>query len=67
MKPSYEKFEALMNAKGVRPADVKTAIGLKSQSVFTDWKNKKSYPKTDKLIAIAMYFGVAVEDLMEAK
>lgn len=65
MKPSYEKFEALMNSKGVRPADVKTAIGLQSQSVFTDWKNKKSYPKVDKLILIARFFGVMVEDLME--
>ncbi len=65
MRPSYTKLEALMDAKGVKPADLTRELGFKSQSVFSDWKSGKSFPKIDKLVMIATYFGVAVEDLLE--
>lgn len=65
MKPSYNRVKALMDEKGIRPAELARETGMKSASTLTDWKNGKSAPKTDKLIMIAQYFKVPVESLME--
>ena len=65
---SYEKYEELRDAKGVRDADVAKETGI-YQSTFTDWKDKKknSSPKLDKLIRIAQYFDVPVDVFIEAR
>lgn len=55
----YEKFEKLMNERGVKPADVAKATGIKPPT-FTAWKNGKYNLKADKIQKIADYFGVPV-------
>ena len=56
----YEKFEHLMQEKGVSPADVSKATGI-GKSTLTGWKNGSSTPKADKLFVLAQYFGVPME------
>ena len=62
----YAKFEALMNSKKVKVSDVAEATGI-SPSTFSDWKNGKSVPKTDKMYLIARYLGVHIEDLLRTE
>jgi len=59
----YTKYAELRDAKGIRDADVAKAIDI-YPSVLTDWKNGKSSPKVDKLLKIADYFGVTLDDLV---
>lgn len=59
----YAKYVKLRDARGVRDADVAKATGL-FPSVFTDWKNGDSTPKVDKLIKIADYFGISLDELV---
>lgn len=63
MKPSYEKFEELLNKKQIRASDVSNATGIVA-STFSDWKKGKSVPKTEKLALLARYFGVTIEDFL---
>ena len=59
----YEIFAKLLNEKGLKPADVTRATGIKSP-VFSEWKKGKSKPNTEKMIQIANFLGVSVEYLM---
>lgn len=59
----YTKYVALRDRKGVRDADVARDTGI-FPSVFTDWKNGASVPKVDKLIKIADYFGISLDELV---
>lgn len=56
----YEKFQALLLQKDVKPYAVSKATGI-GASTFSDWKTGRSIPKLDKLQKIADYFGVPVE------
>lgn len=56
----YAVLEELMKERGVKPADIAKATGLR-QSMFTDWKKGRYTPKTDKLQLIADYFDVPLE------
>jgi transcriptional regulator with XRE-family HTH domain len=58
----YDVFRRLMEAKGVRLADVCRATGIAPQTLNA-WKNGKYTPKADKLQKIADYFGVPLEYL----
>ena len=60
----YEKFERLVEARGVTTYRVAKDIGL-APTVFSDWKSGKSKPKADKLKKIADYFGVTIEYFLE--
>ena len=51
----YEKYTALRDEKGVTDYRVASETGI-TKSTFTDWKNGRSKPKTDKLAALAKYF-----------
>ena len=62
----YAKYVELRDKKGLRDADVSKATGI-SQSVFTDWKNSKSSPKIDKLVKIADFFGVSLDDFVRSR
>lgn len=44
-------------------ADLSRALGL-SNSVYSQWNTGKTKPKKSKLMAIAEYLGVSVEDIM---
>ena len=59
----YAKYVELRDKMNIRDADVAKATGL-YPSVFTDWKNGISTPKTDKLIKIADFFGVTLDELV---
>ena len=58
----YAKFEELLRAKGATVYQVAKATGI-ANSTFTDWKNGRSAPKTDKLARIAEFFGVGLDEL----
>ena len=60
----YAKYVELRDKKGVRDADVAKATGL-YPSVFTDWKKGNSSPKIDKLLKIADFFGVSIEEFVK--
>lgn len=62
----YEKYVALRDEKGVTDYRVAMETGV-TKSTFTDWKNGRSKPKFDKLLAIARYFGVPVEYFADDK
>lgn len=62
----YEIFAALLEAKGLKAADVCRATGIKSP-VFSEWKKGKSKPNTDKMLKIATFLEVSVEYLMTGK
>lgn len=59
----YAKYVKLRDAKGVSDANVSNATGI-PRSTFTDWKSGRSNPKLEKLLKIAKFFEVSVEDLM---
>ena len=59
----YSKFENLLQMNNTTVYRVSKATGI-SGSTFTDWKNGRSYPKSDKLKKIADFFGVSLDALL---
>ena len=59
----YEVFEKLLALNNTTASKVAKATGI-APSTFSDWKNGRYSPKTDKLQTIADYFGVSVKYLM---
>ena len=59
----YEKYVKLRDEKGVTDYRVAKDTGI-PKSTFTDWKNGRSKPKTEKLVLLAKYFNVAIDDLL---
>lgn len=59
----YSVFEQLLSLRGVSVYQVAKATGIAS-STFSDWKNGRSIPKTDKLARIADYFSVTLDEMM---
>lgn len=62
----YERYVELRDKKGVSDYKVAKETGI-SKSTFSDWKSGRSKPKIDKLISIANYFGVSVDELITKK
>lgn len=60
----YAKYVKLRDEKNIRDADVSKATGI-PQSTFTDWKNGKCNPKLDKLMKIAQFFDVSIEEFVK--
>ncbi len=63
---NYEIFENLLSMHKTTVYRVAKETGI-SATTFTDWKNGRSTPKTDKLKRIADHFGVSLEYMMGAK
>lgn len=59
----YQKFEKIINKKGITPYRVSKDTGI-ATATLSDWKNGKTTPKTDKLVTISKYLGVKLEDLL---
>ena len=59
----YTKYVELRDSAGVKDFDVAKATGIPS-STFSDWKKGKSKPKLEKLVKIAKFFGVSVEEFI---
>lgn len=61
---SYLNFEKLLKANETTVYRVAKSTGIPA-STFTDWKNGRSVPKTEKLKKIAGHFGVSLEYLLD--
>lgn len=56
----YEKYVKLRDKEGL--TDYRVAKETKvTRSTFSDWRSGRSSPKTNKLQALAKYFGVSIE------
>lgn len=53
----YERYQKLLDEKGLKNADVSRATGI-SNMTLSDWKRGKSTPKQDKIEQIAEFLGV---------
>ena len=60
----YQKYVELRDKKGMTDHRVSVDTGI-TKSTFTDWKNRRSRPKLDKLAILAKYFGVPIEYFLE--
>jgi transcriptional regulator with XRE-family HTH domain len=60
----YNTFEKLIKERGITTYRVAKSTGISSVT-FCDWKHGRSKPKTDKLIKIANYLNVPLEDLVK--
>lgn len=60
----YEKFEKLINERGIKTADVAEATGIKKPT-FTAWKKGEYTPKADKIQKIADYLNVPISYFYE--
>ena len=60
MGNGYDKFEKILDIKGIKAAAVAKGTGL-TPSVFSDWKSGKSRPKLDKIQKIARFLNVPIE------
>lgn len=57
----YEVYAKLRDAKGIRDIEVARGSGVEPDTLSA-WKTGKSIPKMDKLVKIADYFGVSIEE-----
>lgn len=60
----YKNFNRILKKKKLTAYAVAKATGL-SPTVFSDWKSGKSKPKVDKLMKIADFLGVTIEELIK--
>ena len=56
----YEVYARLRDELGLKDSDVCKATGI-SPGSMTDWKKGRVQLKTDKLLALARFFGVSIE------
>ena len=60
---SYIKYAEHRDEKGITDYRVAVETGI-PKSTFSDWKNNRSKPKVEKLIKIANYLDVSIEELI---
>lgn len=60
----YKKFEKLLVKTNKTIYRVATDLKM-ATTTFYDWRDGRSQPKIDKLLAIAKYFGVPIEYFLE--
>ena len=61
MEKLYEVYRRLRDEKGLRDMDVSRGCGV-DPYILSAWKHKLSVPKLDKLVKIADFFGVSIEE-----
>lgn len=61
-----QNIKYYMNLHKKERNDVCKDLGIK-YTTFTDWVNGKTYPRIDKIEAMARYFGISKADLVEAR
>lgn len=59
----YSAFEQLLQMHNTTVYRVSRATGI-APSTFSDWKSGRSAPKADKLIRIAAYFRMSLDELL---
>ena len=60
----YEVYAKLRDEKGVSDGAVASALGFSATTLY-DWRDGKYTPKVDKLLKLASYFGVSIEEFLE--
>ncbi len=60
----YKKFQALLEKSGKTAYQVSKDTGI-STATLSNWKNGNYCPKIDKLMILAKYFGVPIEELLD--
>lgn len=60
----YEKFAKLLKDRGITAYKVAKDTGI-ATATFSNWKNGRYVPKTEKLKILADYFGVTIEYFLE--
>ena len=58
----YAKYVKLRDSKNLNDSAVSKATGIE-RSTFSDWKSGRSKPKLEKLIKIADFLGVTLDEL----
>ena len=61
-----ENLTHYINKSGKKAVDIAASIGV-SKGTFSDWKNGKSIPRTDKFDALCEYFNCSRADLLEPR
>lgn len=59
----YEYFESLLKTRGITAYRVSKDTGIR-RSCFSDWKSGRCKPKSDKMLILAKYFDVPVENFI---
>lgn len=59
----YTNYTRLRDERGLTDAEVSKGCGV-AQYTLSDWKRGKSVPKVDKLVKIAAFFGVTLDELV---
>lgn len=59
----YARYVKLRDARGLRDTDVAKATGI-NQTTFSEWKKGKGVPKVPKLLKIADFFGITLDELV---
>lgn len=62
----YDRFRQVIESKGITSYKIAKDTGI-SQNIFSYWKSGRSKPKADKLLKIANYLGVSVEELIDTE
>lgn len=60
----YKKFQALLEKTDKTVYQISKETGI-SQTAFSNWKSGRSTPSLESLKKLSVYFGVAIEDLLE--
>jgi len=60
----YSTYERLLQEKNVTTYKVCKDTGI-ARATISDWKAGRSTPKADKMIKLANYFGVSLEDMYQ--
>lgn len=60
MNPKWEVFLSLCEERKIKPTTALKEMGL-NPSIVTYWGHGQFYPKADKIIIMAKYFGVSQE------
>lgn len=58
----YENYQKIKESKNVKDRDVAKATGI-DPATFSHWKKGLYTPKEDKLIKIANYLNISVDEL----
>ena len=65
MKQSYfgDNLYSLRKSKGISQDEFAESLGVSRQAV-SKWERNEAYPDTENLIAIAKFFNVKIDDLI---
>lgn len=62
----YENYCKIRDLKALKDSDVSKGANV-SKSTFSDWKSGRSLPGRDKILRIAKFLEVSVEELLGSK